>query len=142
MGQAETFEGNQMTDETLEKIMEETAKEDKKIEEKAKKGEFITAGNYDQHLYSKKIKPQTSISDSIKRHWNILGTNVIVECPNCGRRQPTTTCLSKKCVGCSKSFMVYPKNKPSRVIYCPKNLKAHLFTVCILEIDGKYPSIL
>jgi hypothetical protein len=127
-----------MNDDTLDTVIKEAKEEDKKI---VKKKEFVTADNYDEHLYNEGVRPQGGIEESIKRYWNILGTNVIVECPHCGRRQPTTTCLSKKCVGCHKTFQIYPANKPSRVIYCPKKLLAHLHTVHSLEIDGRYPNI-
>jgi predicted AlkP superfamily phosphohydrolase/phosphomutase len=125
----------------LDKVMEEVKAEEKKLEKKKKK-EFVTAKNYDEHLYSKDKKQEVGIEETIKRYWNRLGNSVIVECPNCGRRQPTHTCISKKCVSCHKSFTIYPKNKISRVVYCPPNLRMFLLTVHSLQVDGKYPNIL
>jgi hypothetical protein len=129
-----------MNDE-LDKVMEEAKAEERELE-KNKKKEFVTAKNYDEYLYNKNIKQEKGIQETIKKYWNRLGNSVIVECPNCGRRQPTHTCISKKCVGCNKSFIIYPKSKRSRVIYCPPNLRMFLLTVHCLEIDGKYPNIL
>jgi len=71
-----------------------------------------------------------------------LGNNLIVICPKCGHKQHTQTTLQKKCIACHSTFAIYPKNKPSRVYYCPPELKPILFQLYYLEHEGKFYTIL
>jgi len=41
---------------------------------------------------------------------------LLVECPHCGWRQATRTIKRVKCFRCGKSFQVYYKSKPSRIV--------------------------
>jgi hypothetical protein len=131
-----------MNDETLEKTLEEVKEEEEEIEKKKKKQEFVTAENYDEHLFNEDIKKEAGIEETIKKLWTRLGNNVIAECPKCGRREPTHTCRTRRCSHCRKSFTVCPEKGKSKIVFCTRELIPYLLQVQSLEVDGKYINIL
>ena|SRR3990170_8679820 len=47
--------------------------------------------------------------------WSRVG-HAIVLCPSCNHKQNVQTLFSTKCRSCNKSYIVFPENKPPRVI--------------------------
>ena len=69
--------------------------------------------------------------------WNMLG-DIEVRCPSCNHIQKVRTVLTVKCLSCGRSFMVCPKNKPSRIVSCPQGKIWILHQIVSLSTTGKY----
>lgn len=84
---------------------------------------------------------KTHIREAINNMWNKIGF-ITTECPTCSHQQNVKTTKSTKCIGCGRSYKIYPTDEKCRVVTVPKGCLALLHELRSLELKGKYTVML
>jgi len=87
------------------------------------------------------VSDKEHIKAAINRLWSVIGF-IITECPSCKSQQKVQTTKSTKCHRCGRRYRIYPSDKKSRVVFCPKGKLWLLHELRSLETRGKYTAIL